>query len=200
MAATRVVTKAVAKKELSLLYLYDATVSLKKHQQFEQALFNNDPVCIGLRCFRTGRINLAEDALAKAAFGKKAPLFVAFDAKGKRVADLSLKGYKSRPSQLSKMLGRAARGYAKLALGDFVKKYRSFLNEIQLLDSRKRALNGKHQRIEQKKGNNDNKLAEVDKELGELTDRWDEALADEQKLLAKAKVLERDSRAVWRIH
>ena len=196
LAANRVVTKAVAVKELSLLYLYDATESLKKHKKFEETLFSSDPVCIALRCFRTGMINLAEDASAKALFGKKAPLFVAFDAKGKRVGELSLKGYKPRASQLNKTLERAARGYAKLALGDFVKKYRSFLNDLEVHEGRKRALNSKRAKEEEKSGRGvDAKLAKIDKEIAALTTHGEKMLAGEEKLLDDASVPERDPKA-----
>lgn len=187
LAASSAVRAAAERGELVLLYVYDPDADKRKHAMFEQTLFGNQAVSVALRCFRCGRINLADDHEAKTAFGKKAPYFVAFDAKGKRAGEVSMHGYKASTGGLVKILDRAHKGHAKLSLGAFGKKYRSFLRDLLQLEGKKRLLTDKRQRLEGKRGK-DGQLKKIEQEERSVAAAETKLFEDEKKLLDLAKV------------
>ena len=197
LAETHHVGRAARSKQLSLLYLFDATGDADKHARFEPLLFKNDELGVCLRWFRCGRVDLTKDDDAYAAFAKQAPLFVVFDATGKRVAETSMAGYRAKPGDLVKLLTRAAKGHAKPALPVFAKRYRSFLRELQNLDGRKRTLSGRWQRMQSKPGGGPrDKRNKLKKEEAELAAEEKKLLEAETKLLGAAAVPVRDPKAV----
>ncbi|MFQ5505659.1 MAG: hypothetical protein ACE5F1_12815 [Planctomycetota bacterium] len=196
LAASPHVTKARDKRQLCLLYLYDRNADPKKHDRFQQVLFANQGVGVALRLFRCGKLDLGLDDGALAAYGKKAPLFIAFDAKGKRTGEVSMRGYKTSSGPLLKLLARAARGHSKLSLPAFSKKYRSFLTQLQVLEGRQRTLTQKRARLADMPGSRgESKRAKLTKEEDRLAESEKALFAAEKKLLEQARVPARDPNA-----
>jgi hypothetical protein len=189
LEACSVVKDAVEKESLSFLYLVDPAKNPVKHGQFEQVIFGHAEIGAALRAFRCGRIDLAKDAVAKAEYGEQAPLFVAFDAKGKRVGDVSMRDYRAKATPIVRLLERAAAGHGKIPLASFVSKYRELLTDLQVHDGRKSVLDNRRARLDGRK------QAEVDKEAAELERAEQELLEREKKLLELARIPERDPKA-----
>ena len=87
----RTVVEQFKKGNLSLLYLFDPEADQKKHERFETTLLNHPTLNVSLKAFKCGRIDVTGDET----YGKKAPLFVVFDAKGNCVGEASLHGYRT---------------------------------------------------------------------------------------------------------
>lgn len=194
LAETPFVKQAIAKKRLSLLYLYDPRTNERKHQNLELVVFGNPSVRIALRYFKCARIDLTKDPAAKSFDLRKAPIFVAFDETGKHVGELAMPGYRASPKKLIGLLTKAASGYAKESVSKFVKDYRKFLNELQRIEGKQRTLDQKRQRLTKKSGN-DKKLAKVDKEVATLEKEQQKLFESEKKLLERAKIPEHDPNA-----
>lgn len=195
LAATEHVKKAAEEGHLSLLYLFDPEADKKDHERFETALLNHPGLNVSLKAFKCGMINVAGGD-AEAEFAKKAPLFVVFDAKGNCVGEASMHGYKASSSSLVRLLNRAAKGHAKVALPAFVKQYRSFLNDLTQLEGKKTALKSKRSRAEGKDGDPDkNKVAKLEKEEKALEKEEEKLLKEEGELLTGAKIPPRDANA-----
>lgn len=193
LASSKLVQKAAEQGHLSLLYLFDPQGDERKHKLFETTLFSNDSITISLLCFQCGRVDLSTDIASMAEYGKKAPLFVAFDAEGKPVGEVSMSGYKVASAPLTMLLGRAARGHTKPQIKSFAKKYRALLNDLQVLDGRKNILRAQRRRADE--GGDKKKLKELDKDDERLAAEEQKLLESEKELLADAKVPPRDKDA-----
>ena len=195
LAATEHVRKAAEQKHLSLLYLFDPEADEKKHERFETTLFNHPRVNVAFKLFKCARVNLTLDEAEESEYGKKAPIFVVFDAKGKCVGEVPMRGYKAASTPLFKLLTRAARGHSKLTLPVFVKKYRSFLNDLTRLEASKTALKSKRARVDDESPGSRSKLVKLEKEEAQLQATEDKLLESETKLLTSAKIPPRDEKA-----
>jgi hypothetical protein len=192
LAEVAMVKEAASAHQLSLLYLYDPKANETKHQQFEQVLFGNEELNIALRCFRCARIDVSANAEAKAGFGKQAPLFVAFNAEGKRAGEVSMAGYKAVVNPLVQMLAKAATGTVKPALPDFVQRYRGVVHDLEMIEGRRKAIDERMSRLTDKDGE---RRAELEKDKKTLADDEQKLLATEKELLQKAMVPARDPKA-----
>ena len=195
LAATEHVKQAAEEGHLSLLYLFDPEADKKKHERFETTLFNHPKLNVAFKCFKCAKVNVTQDEDAESELAKMAPLFVVFDAKGKHVGEVSMRGYKAASSPLRKLLTRAAKKHAKMPLPAFVKNYRSFLNDLTQLEARKTALVSKRARLENKSTDNRNKLAKLDKDQAQLQKAEEKLLESETKILTTAKIPPRDAKA-----
>ncbi len=194
LAATEHVKQAAEEGHLSLLYLFDPEADKKKHERFETTLFNHPNVNVAFKLFKCARVDVTQED-PESQNGKKAPVFVVFDAKGKYVGEVSMRGYKAASTPLFKLLTRAAKGHTKLSLPAFVKKYRSFLNDLTQLEARKTALESKRARLENQSANNRNKLAKLEKQQAQLQATEEKLLESETKMLTTAKIPPRDGKA-----
>lgn len=190
------VQSAVKDGHLSFLYIYDAKRDTLRHEPFEQIIFGHPDLSTSLRRFQCGRVNLAEDEKAKAELGSRAPLFVAFDAKGNRVGDVSMHDYASKSQPIVELLQRASSGHARIPLSEFVKKYREFLREFQVYENRKKTAEDRRSRLTREAKQDKIKLNEVEQDLQELEKSKDKLLAAEKELLDLAKAPPRDGNAV----
>ena len=188
------VKNATAAGHLSLLYLFDSTTEVRKRQAFQQAIFNHNKINPGLRLFKCGMIDLANDRLTRNKYGTKAPLFFVFDKKGKLVAQVSMKGFHAAPVPLVQHMRQAVRGYSKLTFDGWVKRYWKFIREISMFDSRKRTLESRARRLEdrpkQKK-----QLEKIQRDQDALQKETEKHFAKEQRMLEMAKVPPRDPKA-----
>jgi len=133
------IKEAAKKGHVSLLYIYDNTDS-DKLRKFEERLltYRSEALMSAFRVFSLVKLDAAEDPKAKSLYEKQLPVFIAFDGKGKLIAEKSLKGYKANAKSVMSILVKAAKGHAKMSLPTFVKKYRSFINKYdQLLRNEK---------------------------------------------------------------
>ena len=206
-AETDHVKQAVDEGHLSLLYLFDPEANKKKHERFETSLFNHSNLNVSLKLFKCARVNLTQDDAAEPTDEKKAPFFVVFDAKGKCVGEVSMRGYKASAAPLLKLLNSAAKRHAKgeakgdgkrrakLTLPAFVKKYRDFLNDLTQLEARKSALESKRARLENQPPVDRAKMAKLEKDEAQLQKSEEKLLANETKILTSAKIPPRDEKA-----
>lgn len=202
---------AVAKGSLTLVYIVSSADG-KKVTTFETAVLKKEDVAISLKLFRCLRLDIARDKVAKEIYGDKVPLFIAYDATGKKVDEVYLPGYKCKSEPLMDLLVKATRGHGKLPLKSFIKKYRDFLNDLDKLEGKKTTLTKKKQRImgtkpaavgkppaaaakpgaakprARKLSRRDKaKLKQVEKEEAALTKEEKKLLAEEKELLTDAK-------------
>ena len=119
----------------------------KKYKTFETSLFKNESLSVAIRIFRCLKLDVAKNKVAKDHFGKKIPCFLIFNAKGQRVDEVYLKGYKAKSGTLMKGLVKASKGHGKMPLMTFIKKYRSFLNDLDKLEGKKGVLAKKKTRL-----------------------------------------------------
>ena len=158
LASVPLVDDAKAKGQLAFLYLYDSSADEPRRAAFDQIVFGNQEVGIALRCFRCARVDIAGDDDAGAKFGRKLPLFVAFDDKGRQVGEISLRGYRAALRPLIALLESAANGHVKPTLADFSETYRDTLRDL-------RVLRGRQQTLAERRGRaDDSKMAQMDKE------------------------------------
>jgi hypothetical protein len=167
---------ADAKKngQLALVYIFDSKNA--KQRSFDTTMTANEELGIALKLFRRVGVDVAKDAIAREQFGNNVPMFVAYNAKGVRIGDTELRGYKPKFSGLMRLLGKAAKGHGKMSLKSFVKNYRSILNKID--------------QIENKKGNVAAAIARANgnaKKIKDLSKKSDELQKDEAKILENEK-------------
>ena len=186
--------QAAKDERLSVVYLYDSKQDEKKHEQFEQALFNVPQLQVALRSFLCARIDLTQHALTREELEKKTPLFLVVNQKGKVAAEVSMSGYKANASALLSGLTRASRGYAKLNLKSFTKQYQKFLRDFTLLEGRKRGLEQRRQRLAAD-GGNAAKLKKLEAEEHKLASEEEDLLTAEKTLLERARIPERPNEA-----
>lgn len=194
LAACSFVEAARSKDTLSLLYLYDGGDDEEERAEFERAVFADPDVSVGLKMFLCARVDLAADAAAKAEFGRRAPLLIAFDAGGEPRGEVSLAGYKKQPSQVMKVLERAAARHGKLPLARFVERYRGFLADYQQWEARERLLQDKRRRVEAKDPSPAD-IAKIEREEEEMRKAEQDLLAAERELLEQANLPVRDGTA-----
>jgi len=183
---------AAKKGWLTLLYIYSSADG-SKVLKFENALFRDEKLAVAIKPFRCLKMDVAENAAAQSMFGKKAPRFIAFNDKGKRSGQVVLSGYKTATGALLKILVKAAKGHGKVPLMSFVKKYRSFLNDLDQLESKKKILADKKARlVDSSSKGKKKKLQEAEAGIA----RMEKALLDaEKKLLESVKAYGTEIRA-----
>lgn len=196
LEATTLVEAAVKDKQLAFLYIYDPAQLPEKHAQFEQVIFGHAEINTGLRCFLCGRVNLAENPHAKAEFGEKTPLFIAFNEDGKQVGEVSIANYRAKASPIIGLQRQAHAGHGKMSLENFVIGYRKFLRDYAIYEGRKSVLEQKRTRLQQKSPVPAAKLKEVENEEKELEVELEKLLVAEKQMLGLANVPTRDPKAV----
>ncbi len=154
--------KAKHRGEMSILYLFDSSDA--KLKKFEDTLFKNEQVGIGMKLFNRIQVDVSKDSVAKEMAGNKLPQFIVFNAKGQRTADVTLKGYKASPSGLLRAMAKGAKGHSKLSFNAFVKKYRSLLNDIDKLEKQKEVHADKMTRA----GDSKSKMKKLQKKADEM--------------------------------
>jgi hypothetical protein len=162
-------------------------------KKFQSALFANEDVGVALKVFRKVGIDIAKDTTARQLYENKVPRFITYNAKGQRAGEVHLAGYKSKAGDLMKLLVKTSKGHGKMPLKSFVKKYRSFLNELDQIEGKKGTLAQKKSRAAA--SNSAKKLAKVQKEEQAIAKQEKSILAKESKLLASVKAFDGDSTA-----
>ena len=189
LASIPMVKDAKEKGHLAFLYLYDSSADEPKREGFDKIIFGNQDLGIALRCFRCARIDIAGDTDAQAKFGRKLPLFITYDDKGKQVGETSLPGYKAALRSLTSIVENAATGHVKPNPANFTKTYRDILRDLRVLKGRRSTLEGRRNRA------GDNKRAQFDKEFQELDAQEKRLLEHETKTLELANPPPRDPAA-----
>ena len=190
VAAVGAVADARTRHELALVYLFDSKVDAEKRAAFEKTMFGNEELGIALRCFQTARVDIAGDDDAQGKYGRRLPLFLAFDENGKQAGEASLAGYKTAVAPVMGILEKAAGGHVKPTLAIFVSGYRGVVHDIEALDGKRKVLNDR-----KGKAADAAKKAEIEKELQAADAEEKQVLAEEKKLLDGAKVPARDAAA-----
>ncbi len=190
LGTTELVRAAVAAGQLTVLYLHDSKADADVRGEFERQLFAGDELGIELRCFHCGRIDVQKDPALAARYGKKAPLFVVFDAAGK-ATEVAMTGYKPSASQLTKVLEKAASGTIKPSLAAFAKQYGDLVRDLEQGLTKQKQANEKLA----KAGEDKAKRAEAEKDLAALEAEQKKLLAKESELLGKVRLPERSAEA-----
>jgi len=162
-------------------------------KKFEGTMFANEDIGVALKVFRKVGVDIAKDSTARQLYESKVPRFITYNAKGERVDELYLEDYKNKSSDLMKLLVKSSKGHGKLPLKAFVKKYRSFLNELDQIEGKKGTCAQKKSRATA--SGSKKKLAKVEKEAQSIAKREKSILATESKLLAAVKAYDGDSAA-----
>ncbi|HEX6811437.1 MAG TPA: hypothetical protein VF384_07430 [Planctomycetota bacterium] len=191
LATTEFVRAAVAKEQLSVLYLHIGTDEQDTRENFERMLFASDELGIELRCFHCGRIDLSKEPALKTKYGDQAPLFIAFDKTGKAGDIVSMNGYKVAANALSKQLEKVAQGALKPALATFAKEYGGLVRDLENLLGRKKISKDRYA----KAGSDKAKRAEADKDLREIEAEEEKVKAKEKEMLAKMQLPQRAENA-----
>ncbi|HLU38578.1 MAG TPA: hypothetical protein VK081_04285 [Planctomycetota bacterium] len=189
LAAIPAVRAARADGHPVFVYLFDSTATEPKREGFDKIVFGNEEIGIALRCFRAVRVDLAGDAEGKAKWGRKLPVFVAYDAAGKSAGEVSLAGYKAQINPVMNLLERAAHGRVKPTLEAFVASYRDIVRGLEVLHGRRETLRGRRERAD------DKKKPLLDQEARELDAEEQRLLQAEQDLLERVKPPPRDPAA-----
>ncbi len=176
------VVAAAGSRQRSVVYLYDATASPEAQGQFERALFT-DEVGVALRFFVAGRIDVSAASAGplRQRYGKQLPLFVAFDAGGKRSGEVSM-GTRPDPKALVALLDRTVGKANQLALPAFVKQYLDVVRDLEQLAVELQQIDDRQQRADSA---DKQKRAELDKERKQNAAAQKKALAAERALLEK---------------
>jgi hypothetical protein len=177
------VTTAVGQKQRSVVYLCDAATDSEKHQAFERMLFTDD-VGVALRFFTCARIDVsaASGAALRAQFGKATPLFLVYDATGKRCGEVSMAGYKPETKDLLEALDAAVGKANKIGLSAFVKQYRDVVRDLDRLGQQQKLLDERDKKID---SGDKQKRAEMDAERKQLEAEHKKVLETERELLQK---------------
>lgn len=189
LAGLAIVKEAKEQQHLVFAYLYDSSVEEPKREGFDKVIFGSDEVGLALRCFRCVHVDIAGDTEAQTKFGRKLPLFYAYDEKGKQVGEASLAGYKAAIGPVMTLLEKAAAGYVKPMLASWVKDYREVVRELENLDGKRKVLEGRRARAD------DKKKVLLTAEAKELDIEEVRLLTAEKELLASVKLPERDATA-----
>ena len=185
------VRKAAAARQVSVLYLHDGELAERPVQAFEAALFRadarGDELGIKLRMFYCGRLDISKDPALAEHYGKKTPLFVAFDKSGKELRPVSMAGLKPDPSGLEGLLDRASKGAFKPTLPGFAKKYSKLVQDLEkLLKEREEA-----EQDQAEAGTDRAKQNKARKQLEAIAKAEQKLLEKEQEMLADVRVPER---------
>lgn len=188
------VREASAAEQVSVLYLHDGELEERPVRQFEALLFRadgaGDQLGIKLRLFHCGQIDISKDPALKKRYGKKAPLFVAFDKSGKELRPVSMSGLKPNPAALEGLLDRASKGAFKPLLPSFAKKYGKLVLDLEkLLKERSEA-----QDDQAKAGDDKAKGNKANRELASIAKAEQKLLEKEQEMLADMRFPERGNK------
>lgn len=183
---------AAKKGHVSVLYVYDSGAG-SRLAKFQNTLFANEDVGVALKVFRKVGIDVSKDQVARDHFGQKVPSFVTFNVKGEQSGELTMSGYKAKAGDVLKLLNKAAKGHGDMPLKTFVKKYRSFLNELDQIEGKKSTCAQKKARLGA--SGKAAKIAKVAKEEQAIAKREAKILEGEKKLLAAVKAYDADSDA-----
>lgn len=193
LTQTTHVKDAAAGKHLSLIYIFDSGDGSKKRPGFEQALFNNIKIQPGLRLFHCARFDLARNRAARKKFSKIAPAFFLFDQTGKQVDYVSMKGYHAVINNLVRILRNTVKGYSKVTFDAWIKTYGKWVRDLNNMLSYQTTLDGRRTRLDPNKSASHRKqLEEVDRDEAKLHKKMEAHYKAEEKLLARAKVPERN--------
>jgi hypothetical protein len=162
-------------------------------KKFESVLFANEDIGVALKVFRKVGLDIAKDSTARQLYENQVPRFITYNAKGEREGELHLRDYKTKSSNLMKLLVKTAKGHGKMPLKTFVKKYRSFLNELDQIEGKKGTCAQKKARAADDKSKK--KLAKIEREEKSLAKREKSILAKESKLLASVKAYDGEAAA-----
>ena len=185
------VREAAAADQVSVLYLHDGELEERPVRTFEALLFRSDvkgdELGIKTRLFHCGQIDISKDPALKQRFGKKAPLFVAFDKSGKELRPVSMTGLKPNPTALEGLLDRASKGAFKPLLPTFAKKYSKLVVDLEkLLKERSEA-----ESDQAKAGNDKAKQNKARRELEAIAKAEQKLLEKEQEMLGEMSFPER---------
>ena len=188
------VREAAAADQVAVLYLHDGALEDRPVRTFESALFRadvrGDELGIKLRLFHCGQIDISADPALKERFGKKAPLFVAFDKSGKELRPVSMSGMKPNPTALESLLDRASKGAFKPVLPSFAKKYGKLIQDLEKVLKERAAA----EEAQAEAGGDRAKLNKANKQL-EAAGKAEQNLLDkEQEMLAEMRFPERGSK------
>lgn len=191
LGTVQLVREAAAAGEVSVLYLHDGALEARPVRAFESALFRadarGDELGIKLRLFHCGQIDISEDPALKDKYGKKAPLFVAFDKSGKELRPVSMSGMKPDPSALESLLDRASKAAFKPTLPSFAKKYGKLVEDLEEVLKERAAA----EQAQAEAGGNRAKLNKANKQLDAASKDEQELLDREEKMLAEMRFPER---------
>ena len=188
------VREAAAAHQVAVLYLHDGALEDRPVRTFESALFRadvrGDELGIKLRLFHCGQIDISADPALQGRFGKKAPLFVAFDKSGKELRPVSMTGMKPNPTALESLLDRASRGAFKPALPSFAKKYGKLVQDLEKVLKQRAAA----EEAQAEAGGDRAKQNKANKQLEAAGEAEQKLLQEEQELLAEMRFPERGSK------
>ncbi len=175
------IREAAKKGHASLLYVYDSR-NRTDLAKFENALFKKDEkLAIAMKPFRRLKLDLAKDPVAEARYAKKAPVFIAYGAKGEIVREVAFPRYRTKSTALFRALAHASKAKGVMPLSRFVKEYRDFLNDLDGIEQQKVVLVGQRARL----GENPraSKERKIQREEAELKKAESALIARERKLL-----------------
>lgn len=190
LETAELVRAAKSAGQLTVLYVVDRANDEEVRTQFERQLFTNDELGISLRCFHCGMIDLAKEPALSAAYAKKAPMFVVFDADAK-ATEVPMAGYKPSGSALQKALEKAANGTIKPSLQTHAKQYGQLLKDLEVVLTKQKAANEK---LAKARGDAD-KLKGIQADLDALSSESKKLLDKETALLQKVRMPERGASA-----
>ncbi len=188
------VRKASAADQVSVLYLHSGELEERPVKTFEALLFRadsaGDQLGIKLRLFHCGQLDISKDPALKKRYGKKAPLFVAFDKSGKELQPVSMSGLKPDRAALEGLLDRASKGAFKPLLPSFAKKYGKLVLDLEKLLRERSAAQDDRAKASDDKA----KLKKANRELASIAKAEQKLLEKEQEMLADMRFPERGSK------
>jgi len=188
------VRAASSANQVTVLYLHDGELDERAVRNFETMLFRadakGDSLGVKLRLFHCGQIDISKDPALKHRFGKKAPLFVAFDKAGKELRGVSMTGLKPNPGALEGLLDRASKQAFKPTLPAFAKKYTKLVQDLE------KALKEKSEAEsdQAKAGNDKAKQKKAQKQIEAAAKVEQKLLEKEQEMLADMRFPERGNK------
>jgi hypothetical protein len=182
------VRAATAAEQVTVLYLHDGGLDERAVRNFETMLFRadakGDELGVKLRMFHCGQIDISKDPALAERYGKKAPLFVAFDKNGKELKGVSMTGLKPDPGALEGLLDRASKGAFKPTLPSFAKKYTKLLQDLETVLEEK----AEAEQDQAKAGNDKAKQNKARQQIEATTKAEQKLLEKEQKMLADMRI------------
>lgn len=178
------VRAAASANQVTVLYLHDGELDERAVRNFETMLFRadakGDSLGIKLRLFHCGQIDISKDPALKHRYGKKTPMFIAFDKAGKELKGVSMTGLKPNPGALEGLLDRASKGAFKPTLASFAKKYTKLVQDLEaVLEEKTEA-----EQDQAKAGNDKAKQNKARKEIETAAKAEQKLLEKEQEMLA----------------
>lgn len=190
LAGVATVTRSKAKKELSVLYIFDSHADAPKREAFEKIMFGNEELGVAFRVFHVARVDIAGEADLGAKYGSRLPSFLVYDDTGKLAADVAFTGFRAAVGPLMTQLEKVSAGHVKPAIGTFTSRYRSLVRDLEMVETKRKAVQDRQSKI-----TDDKKRALLDKELADLDAEQKSLEAKEKAMLDLAKLPERDPAA-----